>query len=120
MKPLEPRIDRSLYQNRKDFGAETVYEITKELNGLPFGIAIADIEQSLPHSHKLTVETYTVVQGDIELVLDDVRSTLGVGDIARIDRGIVHSVRSLGDSAARITVTTIPEFSADDYYPATQ
>jgi mannose-6-phosphate isomerase-like protein (cupin superfamily) len=117
MKDVEPTIAPRLYQNRKAFEAETVYEVTTAGDGLPFGIAIADIEQSQPHVHRLTTETYTVVQGSIELALDDERIALHVGDVAVIRPGVVHSARSIGDEPARITVTTIPEFSPDDYFP---
>ena len=118
MKDLEPTIDPRLYQNRKAFEAETVYEVTTAQDGLPFGIAIADIKQSQPHVHRVTTETYTVVQGSIELALDDERIALHVGEVAVIHPGVVHSARSIGDDhAARITVTTIPEFSSDDYFP---
>ena len=118
MKDLEPTIDPRLYQNKKTFPAETVYEVTTARDGLPFGIAIADIEQSQPHVHRVTTETYTVVQGSIELALDDERIALYVGDVAVIRPGVVHSARSLAEGqAARITVTTIPEFSPDDYFP---
>jgi mannose-6-phosphate isomerase-like protein (cupin superfamily) len=117
MRNLEPTIDPRLYQNRKAFEAETVYEVTTARDGLPFGIAIADIEQSQPHVHRLTTETYTVVQGRIELALDEERIALHVGDVAVIRPGVVHSARSIGDDRpARITVTTIPEFSPDDYF----
>ncbi len=109
-------IDESLYQNRKDFPAEIVYEITTLKNELPFGIAIADIMQSVPHFHKVTRETYTVVQGEIEVSLGSDRHRLTPGDAIQIPPNVVHSARSLGSSPARITVTTIPEFSPDDYY----
>jgi len=118
MRDLEPAIDPGLYRNRKSFPAETVYELTTARDGLPFGIAIADIERSQPHVHRVTTETYTVVQGSIELALDDERIALRVGDVALIRPGVVHSARSIGEGhAARITVTTIPEFSPDDYFP---
>jgi mannose-6-phosphate isomerase-like protein (cupin superfamily) len=118
MRNLQPNIDPRLFQNKKSFAAETVYEVTTARDGLPFGIAIADIEQSRPHVHRLTTETYTVVQGSIELALDDERIALHVGDVAVIRPGVVHSARSIGDGQpARITVTTIPEFSPDDYFP---
>ncbi len=117
MKGLEPTIDPCLYQNRKDFPAEVVYEITTKKNGLPFGIAVADIQQSQPHFHKHTIETYTLVQGDIEVILGTERRKLHVGEVLQIPPGKIHSARSLGETPARITVTTIPEFSPDDYYP---
>ncbi len=118
MKGLEPTIDRSLYQNRKDFPTAVVYEITTQQNGLPFGVAMADIRVVEPHFHKVTVETYTIVQGDLEVSLDSEQHVLHPGDVIKISPGIVHSARSLDERSARITITTIPEFSPEDYYLA--
>lgn len=117
MKNLEPDIHPNLYQNKKENTAEIVYEVTTKRNGLPFGIAVADIQQSEWHYHKLTIETYTVVQGKLEVSLGSEHYVLHPGDVIRIPPGVVHSARSLGEGPARITVTTIPEFSETDYYP---
>jgi mannose-6-phosphate isomerase-like protein (cupin superfamily) len=118
MQELEPRIDLSLYQNKKAFAAEIVYEVTTQANRLPFGIALADIKQSVPHFHKRTTETYTVVQGDLEVRLDGAKYTLRPGDVIKISPGVIHSARSLGETPARITVTSIPEWSQADYHRA--
>jgi quercetin dioxygenase-like cupin family protein len=118
MKELEPTIGQSLYQKRKAREAEIVYEITTQQSGLPFGIAIADIQQSEAHFHKVTLETYTVVQGDLEVSLDGERRVLHPGDVIKIPLGVVHSARSLDETPARITVTTIPEFTSKDYHLA--
>jgi mannose-6-phosphate isomerase-like protein (cupin superfamily) len=118
MKELKPTIDQSRYQNRKARKAEIVYEVTTQQNSLPFGVAIADIQESEAHFHKVTMETYTVVQGDLEVSLDGERQALHPGDVVKIPLGVVHSARSLDETPARITVTTIPEFSPEDYYLA--
>jgi mannose-6-phosphate isomerase-like protein (cupin superfamily) len=118
MHELEPHIDPSLYQNKKEFAAEIVYEVTTQANRLPFGIAFADIKQSVSHFHKRTTETYTVVQGDLEVRLDGEKYTLGPGDVIKISPGAIHSARSLGETPARITVTSIPEWSSEDYHVA--
>jgi len=118
MEELEPTIDQSLYQNRKTRAAEIVYEVTTQQSGLPFGVAIADIQQSEAHFHKVTLETYTVVQGDLEVSLDGERDVLHPGDTIKIPLGVVHSARSLDETPARITVTTIPEYSPEDRYLA--
>ena len=120
MEELAPKIERCLYQNKKVFSAETVYEVTTAEDGLPFGIAIADILQSTPHFHKLTAETYTVVQGTLEVSLDQNKYVLSPGDVIRIPPNVIHSARSLGSEPARIVVITLPEFSPDDYYVVTE
>lgn len=116
MEKLNPEIPPSLFKNRKDSDRETVYEVTTQETGLPFGIAIADIDQSVAHSHRETIETYTVVQGDLEVSLDGEKRVLHPGDVIKIEPGMVHSARSLSDQPARITVTCVPEFSAEDYF----
>lgn len=115
MKATNPEIDPSLYQNRKDLDHEIVYEVTTQKNRLPFGIAIADISQSDRHLHNETIETYTCVQGSLEVLLGEEAHILNPGDVLRIPIKTPHSARTLGKEPARITVTTIPEFSPDDY-----
>jgi len=83
MKELAPTIGQSLSQNRKARAGAIVYEITTQQSGLPFGIAMADIQQSEAHFHNVTLETYTVVQGDLEVSLDG--SMTGPPDQPHID-----------------------------------
>lgn len=116
MLELEEVIDATLYQNKKVFPTEIVYEVTTRKNKLPFGIAIADILQSIPHYHRVTHETYTVVQGELEVTLGVDKHLLRVGDVITIPPGAVHSARSTGSQPARITVTTIPEWSPEDHH----
>ena len=118
MKDLDPTIDQTLYQNRKDFPTAVVYEVTTQENALPFGIAMADIREVEPHFHKVTVEIYIVVQGNLEVSLNSERHILRPGDMIKILPHVIHAARSLDETPARITVTTIPEFSQEDYYPA--
>jgi mannose-6-phosphate isomerase-like protein (cupin superfamily) len=116
MKELEPHINPSLYQDRVVNPEEIVYELSTHQNGLPFGIAIADIRQSEPHCHKVTMETYTVVQGDLEVIMNTESHILPPGDVIKISPGTIHSAKSLSETPSRITVTTIPAFSKDDYF----
>lgn len=116
MERLSPSIPSYLIRNEKNFPSETVYEVTTQETGLLFGIAIADIKQSASHYHKETIETYTVVQGDLEVTLDGGRHLLHPGDVIRIQPGVVHSARSFSDKPARLVVICVPEFSVDDYF----
>lgn len=118
MNELSPQIDPKLYQNKKVFDHEIVYEVTSQRDGLPFGIAIADIEQSVPHYHRKTVETYTGVQGELEVRVGEDTHVLRPGDVLQIPIGTIHSARSLGEDPARITVTTVPEWSVEDHFLA--
>ena len=119
MEELKPTIGEDLYQNKKvrpaENPAEIVYELTTQQSGLPRGIAIADIQQSEAHFHKATLETYTVVLGNLELYLDCEWHVLHPGDVKKIAPWVVHSAKSLDKTPARITVTTVPEFSPEDY-----
>ena len=46
------------------------------------------------HSHEHTEQVMIVTEGELELTVDGETRTLGVGDWAVINRGVVHSVRS--------------------------
>ena len=116
MKVLLPAVDQGLYQNRKDFPAEIVYEITTLADGLPFGLALADIQQSEAHFHKKTIEIYTVVQGTLEVYLDGQAHQLRTGDTIKIPTGVDHFARSLDDTPARLMIVCIPEWSQNDYF----
>jgi mannose-6-phosphate isomerase-like protein (cupin superfamily) len=117
MKKLDPIIPPALIFNQKNFPAEVLYEITSLATKLPFGIAIADIELSARHFHKKTIETYTVVQGDLEVTLDGKKHLLHPGDAIKIQPGMIHTARSISEKPARIVVVCIPEFSLEDYIP---
>lgn len=116
MNVLNPNIPSRLYQNLKRFEAEIVYEITKQHDGLPFGIAIADIQESRPHFHKVTWELYICVQGNLDVYLGEQCHPIKPGDSIEISPGVVHYARSNTQDPSRLIVVTIPEFSESDYY----
>ena len=117
METLAPEIPSLLGVHKKDLSREIVYEVKMAGEDLPFSIAIADIQQSQPHYHNHTIETYTVVQGDIEVRLNDERRALRPGEIVLIEPGTVHSARTLGDMPARVVVVCVPEWQPEDYHP---
>lgn len=115
MLELDEVVDATFYVNKNMLPEEVVYELRTRKNQLPFGMAIADIQQSEPHYHEFTLETYTVVQGELEVTLGTVKHRLKVGEAIEIPPGTVHFARSTGELPARITVATIPEWSQDDH-----
>lgn len=111
-------IDPHLYQLRIDLPKETIYEMIGAQDGLGWSLAIADIIQSEPHFHRHTLETYTVVEGDLEVNLEGRFYLLHPGDSMLIPLLSVHSARSLTDQPARILVSCIPGWTAEDHLPA--
>jgi mannose-6-phosphate isomerase-like protein (cupin superfamily) len=116
MVAVAPNVPASVFRERIDHEAESIYEIATGSDGLPFGIAIADIGRSQSHRHDETLETYTVVQGTIELTLDGKRTMVEVGGIARINPGVVHSVRAIDAEGARLVVVSIPAWTEHDHH----
>jgi uncharacterized cupin superfamily protein len=53
---------------------------------------------SVRHFHERQQELYLVLQGEIELELDDSRHTLGPGGLARVDAPVVRSLRNTSDT----------------------
>lgn len=105
-------IDPDLYKNKIDLPGEVIYEL---IDGLDWSLAIADITNSLPHFHRHTLETYTVVTGVLEVTVDNERYILNAGDVFVIPLYAVHSAKSLTNEPARILVSCLPGWTAEDH-----
>ena len=66
-------------------------EIICEISpGKEESVAIAVIDKSLPHFHKVTTETYEVIKGKLDLYCDGIKHTLNVGDKFVVNPGSIH------------------------------
>lgn len=77
------------------------------------GGALSLIEQVIPpgfespwHIHSDEDESFYVIEGGIEVVVEDRTVTLAAGDYAFGPRGIAHGFRVLGSGPARILLMT--------------
>ncbi|WP_157466692.1 dimethylsulfonioproprionate lyase family protein [Edaphobacter aggregans] len=61
-----------------------------------------------PHSHSREDETFTVLEGDFELLKDGQWVKAPVGEILFAPRGNVHAFRNAGQTTGRIAVFIAP------------
>lgn len=108
-------IKPSLFQYQLNLPKETIYELISSHDGLGWSLAIADIVDTVPHYHRRTLETYTVVTGILEVTVDDEKHVLHPGDVITIPIGSIHSARSLTQEPARILVSCLPGWTSDDH-----
>jgi len=83
------------------------------------GLAIVEIPESgthLPHFHKLTEESFTVLTGCARFRVDGVEADLQVNDALLIRSGEVHQVTNLGRAPLRLLSVSVPPWDANDTY----
>lgn len=115
-----PEIPESLYQSRIDLPDDTVYEVVSTQDGIGWSAAIVDVGPNSrgAHFHSYISETYTVLNGSIEMVVDGESTILEVGDTFTVPLGGVHYAHSLDETPARVLVTCVPGWTPDDHHPA--
>ena len=67
------------------------------------------------HLHKGSIQVYTVLERQVEARVGDRIYQLRPYESVRIEKGAVHSVRALGDSALVLSLS-IPPLSRDDQH----
>jgi quercetin dioxygenase-like cupin family protein len=61
-----------------------------------------------PHIHRREDETFYLVEGEIEFLLDDEIVNAGPGDFVNVPRGTVHRFLNTGTGTARMILTFTP------------
>jgi mannose-6-phosphate isomerase-like protein (cupin superfamily) len=93
-----------------------VFEVISGADNVGCGFAVADIQRSAKHYHVRTVETYTLVSGQLRVHLGDrVEDLRTPGQVLTIPLNTPHWAESLGDQPARIAVFTSPAWTAEDH-----
>lgn len=103
---------RVIVENTADGASELICELEPTHQHPEYSVAIAVIERSLPHVHTVATETYEVLEGTLDLVIDGVHQVLAQGDRVVISPGSVHY--ATGD-AAWVQVTSRPGWTASDH-----
>lgn len=101
--------DRAVFADDPDTPKEIVVELQKTMD---FSLAIAVIDESRPHFHRLATETYHVLEGTLDLMVDGVHERIGPGTTRVISPGRVHSAKG---SATRVEVTCSPPWTPEDH-----
>lgn len=61
-----------------------------------------------PHSHANEDETFYVLEGEYELLLNGNRRRLRPGDAAHAPRGSIHTFRNAGATEGKLLIITVP------------
>jgi quercetin dioxygenase-like cupin family protein len=69
-------------------------------------------DQAPRHVHWSGDEAFCVVDGQLEVVLDDERRVLGAGDIAVVPAGTPHTFATHGDRVVRVIAVMSPQVDA--------
>lgn len=112
---------RKLYPNSKII-ENKIDNITKEIvcelgisNETNTSTAIVIIEESNPHYHKKTTETYKILEGELRLFVGFDKYILKRGEEIEIKPGQIHYAQ--GD-ATWVEVISTPAWDIDDYLEA--
>jgi mannose-6-phosphate isomerase-like protein (cupin superfamily) len=71
-----------------------------------------------PHVHRDGVEEYEVLEGSLEVVVDSVWQTLGVGDSARVPVGALHTFANRSGASVRVRNFHRPAMGFEDFIAA--
>lgn len=75
-------------------------------------VAVAVIDLSGQHVHRISTETYEVEDGEVTLFTDGIEQFLKKGDSMIIKPGIIHRAKANG---ARVKVTSHPGWTPEDH-----
>lgn len=89
-------------QKQKVVGTDTDYQIFEWIDDLKPGSGIP------PHIHTREDEIFRVLEGQVELMVDDKTTILKEGDMAYAPKNIVHSWKVIGDQKAKMWVSAFP------------
>jgi mannose-6-phosphate isomerase-like protein (cupin superfamily) len=110
------------YRNRKELpeGAvspkEVVFEVITAPDDVGWGFAVVDIRRSEKHYHERTLETYTLVSGELRVHMDDEEEVLRTpGQVLTVPLNTPHWAESVSDTPARITVFSLPAWTPEDH-----
>lgn len=61
-----------------------------------------------PHSHRNEDETFTVLEGDFELLMNGQWLKMPVGEVAFARRGSIHAFRNVGTTVGKMLIFVAP------------
>ena len=108
-----PMPDGSVYILRRP-AQETGGELVETEFVLPSGCVAPP-----PHVHRSQVETYEVLEGRLDVVIDGTWRTLGPGDTASVPVGALHTFRNRHGATARVRNWHRPALRFEDFIETT-
>ncbi len=103
---------RKIIFNDPEHPTEIVCEIQPTSESPDQSAIIAVVDRIIPHYHKVTTEVYEVLEGPIDLYVDNEKHTLQNGETFEIKPGRVHYAEG---SEAWIRCTSTPGWTIEDH-----
>jgi len=97
-----------------DNPTEIICEVDSADRHLFYSSAIAVIDQSAPHLHRISKEVYEVVEGHLLLFVDSEEIALGGGSTFTVLPGQVHWARG---NSTKVRIFSAPGWTAEDHVP---
>lgn len=93
----------------------SVYELLKGNDtDQPWSVALLEIRTSPKHFHRIEREIFVVVEGTLQLDVDEVSHKVEVGGSFTVERGSVHQLFSATKSPVRVLCFNFPAFDPED------
>jgi mannose-1-phosphate guanylyltransferase len=112
IKPYVDAIDAQVMFAEKSWGSYRVLDVTDD--SLTVKVTLNPSHSMNYHSHERRDETWTVVSGNGETVIDGVRKAVKAGDVIGIPAGTKHTVISGDETLVIIEVQTGKDISVHD------
>lgn len=106
---------KAVIPNHPTRPTEIICEIDPTPKHPEYSEAIAIIDVSSPHYHRITTETYTILKGEVDVYTDNKRHVMKTGDVLTIPAGCVHY--AVGNETW-ILCRSEPGWTADDIHSA--
>lgn len=103
---------KTIIKNDEDNPTEIICEIDPTGEHPEFDVAIAVIDHSIAHYHKLSKEEYEVIKGELVVTIDREKFALHTGEKITIYPGSIHS--AVG-SETWIKATSRPGWTPEDH-----
>ena len=81
-------------------------------------VTIAPGKSSLPHFHKESDESYLILSGEAEMVIDNKRFEISPGEAVLIEPHEVHQIFNPGQKDLVFLAVCVPAWRPDDSYEA--
>ena len=100
---------------KRDNDGYVVYDLSYDIDK-KWSVAILDISSAPGHVHKIGIEHFIVLEGNLDISLDDVQYILAPGRYIKIPIGVKHLLKSAGDDPVRLLCVNFPAFDPSDMY----
>ena len=102
------------YEAKRELDGYIVYDLSTDPDK-KWSVAILDLEAAPVHFHKLGVENFTILDGELDITLDGVRYILGAGRSIKVPIGTRHELKSASkERPVRLLCVNFPAFDPDD------